>query len=233
MSTPQIQLRQVSRSYTLGGHEVQALTPIDLDIQAGEMIFFVGPSGSGKTTLLNLIAGIDTPSTGSVWVDGEDIARFSAPKLLEYRRRKVGLVFQFHHLIPNLTAWENVELVAEMVSGGGDIRGCLAAVGLEARSGHFPHQLSGGEQQRVAIARAMVKDPPILLGDEPTGNLDARTGKQVLGLFSEANRRGKTVLLVTHNLAYTPVASRVIRMADGKIVADERNENPMPVEQLA
>jgi putative ABC transport system ATP-binding protein len=233
VSTPLIQLRQVSRRYLLGGHEVQALAPLDLDIEAGEMIFFVGPSGSGKTTLLNLIAGIDTPNTGSVLVDGQDIAKLSPAKLLEYRRRKVGLVFQFHHLIPNLTAWENVELVAEMVSGQGDIRGSLAAVGLEARSGHFPHQLSGGEQQRVAIARAMVKDPPILLGDEPTGNLDARTGKQVLSLFAEANRRGKTVLLVTHNLAYTPVATRVIRMADGKILADERNATPMPVEQLA
>lgn len=228
----QIELRNVSRKYLLGGHEVQALKPLDLDIEAGEMIFFVGPSGSGKTTLLNLLAGIDSPDTGSVVVDGEDIARLSGGKLLEYRRRKVGLVFQFHHLIPNLTAWENVELVAEMVSGGGDIRGSLAAVGLEKRSGHFPHQLSGGEQQRVAIARAMVKDPPILLGDEPTGNLDARTGKQVLGLFSEANKRGKTVMLVTHNLAYTPVASRVIRMADGGIVSDERNPSPLPVEQL-
>lgn len=228
----QIELRNVSRRYLLGGHEVHALKPLDLDIHEGEMVFFVGPSGSGKTTLLNLLAGIDSPNTGSVVVEGQDIARLSGGKLLEYRRKKVGLVFQFHHLIPNLTAWENVELVAEMVSGGGDIRGSLAAVGLEQRAGHFPHQLSGGEQQRVAIARAMVKDPPILLGDEPTGNLDARTGKQVLGLFSEANKRGKTVMLVTHNLGYTPVASRVIRMADGAIVSDERNPSPLPVEQL-
>jgi len=223
----------VSRNYVLGGHEVQALAPLNLDIEAGEMVFFVGPSGSGKTTLLNLLAGIDSPNTGSVVVDGQDIARLSPRQLLEYRRRKVGLVFQFHHLIPNLTAWENVELVAELVKGGGDIRACLAAVGLEGRAGHFPHQLSGGEQQRVAIARAMVKDPPILLGDEPTGNLDARTGKQVLSLFAEANRRGKTVMLVTHNMGYTPVASRVIRMADGRVVADERNPSPTPVEQLA
>lgn len=223
----------MSRNYVLGGHEVQALAPLNLDIEAGEMVFFVGPSGSGKTTLLNLLAGIDSPNTGSVVVDGQDIARLSARQLLEYRRRKVGLVFQFHHLIPNLTAWENVELVAELVKGQGDIRACLAAVGLEARAGHFPHQLSGGEQQRVAVARALVKDPPILLGDEPTGNLDARTGKQVLGLFAEANRRGKTVMLVTHNLAYTPVATRVIRMADGRVVADERNPSPLPVEQLA
>lgn len=227
-----ISLRGVSRKYILGGHEVMALKPLDLDIEAGEMVIFVGPSGSGKTTLLNLMAGIDSPDTGSVVVDGMDIAKLRSSKLLEYRRKKVGLVFQFHHLIPNLTAWENVELVAEMVSGGGDIRGCLEAVGLGERSGHFPHQLSGGEQQRVAIARAMVKDPPILLGDEPTGNLDARTGKQVLNLFAQANKRGKTVLMVTHNLDYTPVASRVIRMADGGIVKDERNENPLPVDQL-
>lgn len=209
-----------------------ALAPLDLDIEAGEMVLFVGPSGSGKTTLLNLMAGIDSPDTGSVVVDGLDIAKLSASKLLDYRRKKVGLVFQFHHLIPNLTAWENVELVAEMVSGGGDIKGCLEAVGLGERGGHFPHQLSGGEQQRVAIARAMVKDPPILLGDEPTGNLDARTGKQVLNLFAQANKRGKTVLMVTHNLDYTPVATRVIRMADGGIISDERNANPTPVDQL-
>jgi len=209
-----------------------ALAPLDLDIEAGEMVLFVGPSGSGKTTLLNLMAGIDSPDTGSVVVDGLDIAKLSSSKLLEYRRKKVGLVFQFHHLIPNLTAWENVELVAEMVSGGGDIKGCLEAVGLGERASHFPHQLSGGEQQRVAIARAMVKDPPILLGDEPTGNLDARTGKQVLNLFTQANKRGKTVLMVTHNLDYTPVATRVIRMADGGIVSDERNPNPTPVDQL-
>ncbi|MFN8611379.1 MAG: ABC transporter ATP-binding protein [Vulcanimicrobiota bacterium] len=228
----QICLRGVSRKYILGGHEVMALKPLDLDIEAGEMVLFVGPSGSGKTTLLNLMAGIDSPDTGTIMVDGQDIARLSNSKLLEYRRKKVGLVFQFHHLIPNLTAWENVELVAEMVSGGGDIKGCLEAVGLGERAGHFPHQLSGGEQQRVAIARAMVKDPPILLGDEPTGNLDARTGKQVLSLFTQANQRGKTVLMVTHNLDYTPVASRVIRMADGGIVKDERNENPLPVDQL-
>lgn len=225
-------LRGVSRKYTLGGHEVLALKPLDLDIEAGEMVLFVGPSGSGKTTLLNLMAGIDSPDTGTILVDGQDIAKLSSSKLLEYRRKKVGLVFQFHHLIPNLTAWENVELVAEMVSGGGDIKGCLEAVGLAERAGHFPHQLSGGEQQRVAIARAMVKDPPILLGDEPTGNLDARTGKQVLNLFAQANKRGKTVLMVTHNLDYTPVATRVIRMADGGIVKDERNENPLSVEQL-
>lgn len=228
----QIVLKGVSRSFMLGGHDVHALHPTDLEIEAGEMVFFVGPSGSGKTTLLNLIAGIDSPTSGSVWVNGRDIARLSAGKLLEYRRNDIGLVFQFHHLIPNLTAWENVELVAELVGGKGRIAQSLDAVGLGQRAQHFPHQLSGGEQQRVAIARAMVKDPPILMGDEPTGNLDAKTGKQVLSLLSAANKRGKTVLMVTHNLAYTPVASRVIRMGDGRVLSDERNASPLPVEQL-
>lgn len=229
----QIQLRGVSRSFQLGGHTVAALAPMDLEIDKGELVLVVGPSGSGKTTLMNLIAGIDTPDSGSIVVEGRDIARLSASQLLEYRRQQVGLVFQFHHLIPNLTAWENVELVAEMVKGRGDVAASLKAVGLEARGGHFPHQMSGGEQQRVAIARAMVKDPPILLGDEPTGNLDVRTGKQVLGLFAEASRRGKTVILVTHNLSYCPVATRVIRMADGRVLSDERNSQPLEVEQLA
>jgi putative ABC transport system ATP-binding protein len=228
-----IQLRGVSRTFALGGHDVPALRSTDLDIESGEMVLFVGPSGSGKTTLLNLIAGIDSPSTGSIVVNGKDIARLTASQLLEYRRSQVGLVFQFHHLIPNLTAWENVELVAQLVRGGGDVGGALGAVGLAARGGHFPHQMSGGEQQRVAIARALVKDAPILLGDEPTGNLDNRTGKQVLNLFLEAQKRGKTVIMVTHNLAYCPVATRIIRMADGAVQSDERNAQPAPVESLA
>lgn len=228
----QISLRGVSREFLLGGHKVQALAQMDLDIEAGELVFFVGPSGSGKTTLLNLIAGIDSPSSGEVRVNGEDIARFNARQLLEYRRNRVGLVFQFHHLIPNLTAWENVELVAELVHGKDNIQPSLEAVGLGKRSGHFPHQMSGGEQQRVAIARALVKDPPILLGDEPTGNLDASTGRQVLKLFAEANQRGKTVIMVTHNLDHIPMATRVIRMGDGKVVSDVRNPHPTPVDEL-
>lgn len=228
----QISLRGVSRSYDLGGHPVQALSTLDLDIEEGELVFFVGPSGSGKTTLLNLIAGIDSPSSGQVFVNGQDIAKFNSSQLLEYRRNQVGLVFQFHHLIPNLTAWENVELVAELVSGKDNIQKSLESVGLAKRTGHFPHQMSGGEQQRVAIARALVKDPPILLGDEPTGNLDAKTGKQVLELFAQANHRGKTVMMVTHNLDYIPMATRVIRMGDGKVASDIRNPNPTPVEDL-
>lgn len=228
----QVVLRGASRSFQLGGHTVQALHPTDLTIEAGEMVFFVGPSGSGKTTLMNLIGGIDSPSSGSVVVNGRDIARLKAGQLLEYRRNEVGLVFQFHHLIPNLTAWENVELVAEMVGGRSKIGASLEAVGLGGRTGHFPHQMSGGEQQRVAIARALVKDPPILLGDEPTGNLDVSTGKQVLNLLTQANRRGKTIIMVTHNLEYVPLASRVIRMADGRIQSDEKNPRPLTVDEL-
>jgi len=217
---------QLSRSYGSSDNPVQALKPTNLSLEAGELVMVVGPSGSGKTTLMNLVAGIDTPSSGELIIDGHKLHQLKSPQLLEYRRQKVALVFQFHHLIPNLTAWENIELVASMVRGGGDIKGALEMVGLGARGHHFPHQLSGGEQQRVAIARALVKDSPLLLGDEPTGNLDGTNGRQVLKLFCEARARGKTVLLVTHNLAHTSVANRVITMADGCIVSDQKNSQP-------
>ncbi len=229
----QIELRGVSRTFQLGGHPVQALSEVNLDIEAGEFVLVVGPSGSGKTTLMNLIAGIDVPTGGSLRVNGHEISRYGPRQLLEYRRTEVAVVFQFHHLIPNLTAWENIEMVAELVRGKGDVGAALAAVGLSQRGQHFPHQLSGGEQQRVAVARALVKDTPILVGDEPTGNLDGKTGKQILGLFSEASQRGKTIILVTHNLAYCPVATRVIQMADGRVQSDVRNQQPISVAELA
>ncbi len=217
----------------MGAHRVQALHPTDLSVEKGEFVVVLGPSGSGKTTLLNLVAGIDSPTSGRVRVDGVDISSLSRARLVEYRRRSVGVVFQLHNLIPNLTSRENVELVAELVGVGGTrSEEVLAAVGLSHRGDHFPHELSGGEQQRVAIARALVKDPPILLGDEPTGSLDAATGKLVLRLLCDIHAQGKCILMVTHNASIAQVATRVLSMKDGRIRSDILNTSPLQPEQI-
>ncbi|MBT9589143.1 ABC transporter ATP-binding protein [bacterium] len=216
----------------MGTHRVQALQPTDLSIERGEFIIVLGPSGSGKTTLMNLIAGIDSPSSGILRVDGVEVSALNRKSLVHYRRRSVGVIFQFHNLIPNLTARENVELVAELVGASRAGEEVLGAVGLGERGDHFPHELSGGEQQRVAIARALVKDPPILLGDEPTGSLDAATGRRVLKLLHEIHGRGKCVIMVTHNAALTSVATRVLTMKDGLIRSDVRNNSPLDPDDI-
>ena len=229
-----IELSGAARTYNLGANPVPALHPIDLTIERDEFLVVLGPSGSGKTTLMNLIAGIDTPDDGILRVDGVEVSSLSRKQLVEYRRRSVGVVFQFHNLIPNLTARENVDLVAELVSGrrGKRTQEVLEAVGLGKRADHFPHELSGGEQQRVAIARALVKDPPILLGDEPTGALDAATGRRVLKLFREVHARGKCIILVTHNAAIAQMGTRVLAMRDGQIRSDERNAKPLDPDEI-
>ncbi len=220
------------RSYPMGDRQVQALHPLNLSIESNEFVMILGPSGSGKTTLLNLLAGMDTPSGGTLTVDGLELSTMGRRELVEYRRHHVGVVFQFFNLIPNLTALENVEFVAELTGVEGSSSEALCAVGLEGRQHHFPHELSGGEQQRVAIARALVKDPPIILGDEPTGNLDVATGQKILKLFQTVSKRGRCVILVTHNQAITRAATRVITLGDGRIRSDERNANPEPAEDI-
>jgi putative ABC transport system ATP-binding protein len=208
--------------------EVHALQDADLEVRQGQFVVILGPSGSGKTTILNLVGGIDTPTAGRVLVDGVDIGTHPDAALTAYRRERVGFVFQFFNLIPTLTARENVELAAELVSHPRDTGDMLEAVGLADRAAHFPSELSGGEQQRVAIARALVKNPPILLCDEPTGELDFETGRRVMQLLRQINRaEGRTVLLVTHNSAIPAVADRVVRLRSGMIVAQEENRAPM------
>jgi len=220
------------RSYPMGDRQVQALHPLNLSIESNEFVMILGPSGSGKTTLLNLLAGMDTPSGGTLTVDGLELSTMGRRELVDYIRHHVGVVFQFFNLIPNLTAPGNVEFVAELTGVGGSSSVALCAVGLEGRQHHFPHELSGGEQQRVAIARALVKDPPIILGDEPTGNLDVATGQKILKLFQTVSKRGRCVILVTHNQAITRAATRVITLGDGRIRSDERNANPEPAEDI-
>jgi len=228
-----LQLEDVSRSYQMGQVEVKALTGVTLNIVRGEFMVILGPSGSGKTTLLNLIGGIDSPTSGKIIVDGIEITALGDKGLTDYRRNHIGFVFQFFNLIPTLTAKENVEFAAELVEKPRDVMEVLELVGLKERADHYPSELSGGEQQRVAIARAMVKDPPILLCDEPTGELDFETGKHILSSMRRINEVDhKTVLLVTHNTAIGEIAYRVIRLRSGEIVEVRQNPSPADPQEL-
>ena len=230
-----IVMKQVDKTYGEGPTAVRALREIDLDIPSGEFTVLLGPSGSGKTTALNLTGAIDDVTAGSLMVNGIDVTGLSTDEQIAYRRSEVGFIFQFFNLIPTLTASENVELVAELTGhdGGDRAREVLELVGLADRADHFPAQLSGGEQQRVAIARALAKEPPILLCDEPTGELDFETGRMILGLLRDLNRRNnQTVLLVTHNAAVGDMADRVLRLRSGMVVDDLRIESPVEAEAL-
>jgi putative ABC transport system ATP-binding protein len=239
-----IQMSGVTKTYPMGEVEVHALRGIDLGVQRGRMVVILGPSGCGKTTTLNLIGGLDRPSSGSLVVGGEDIARMNDARLTRYRREKVGFVFQFFNLIPTLSAAENIELALTLnrdrtrrprENGGMRKRAqeLLGLVGLEGRTDHFPSQLSGGEQQRVAIARSLANDPSVLLCDEPTGNLDLETGVQVLGAIRDLNRRqGATVILVTHNSAIAPLADQIVRLRNGVIEKIEDVREPIELSQV-
>jgi len=220
-----IQVRALTKSLDTRTRRVDILRGIDLDIPSGQIVAIMGPSGSGKTTLLGLLAGLDSPSSGQVLLDGEDIARLSEDRMAVLRGRKIGFVFQSYHLIPTLTAEENVrlpmELAGEEPGDAARARDLLRRVGLEDRSGHLPVELSGGEQQRVALARAFARRPSILLADEPTGNLDSASGRMVLDLLLELNReQGATLVLVTHESAVAQCAGRRVLLRDGLIAAE-------------
>ncbi|MGE5408516.1 MAG: ABC transporter ATP-binding protein [Syntrophothermus sp.] len=234
---PLIQLTGVARRYRMGEVTVTALEGVDLRVDAGEFLVVLGPSGSGKTTLLNLIGALDSPTEGSVRILGEDITAASRAQLFEFRRHTVSFIFQTFNLFPALTALENVEFGAD-VSGRGEARAVaretLERVGLGERGDHFPHELSGGEQQRVAIARALATRNPILLADEPTGELDFRTGVQILELLHEQTHTEETaVLIVTHNREIARVAHRVIELSSGRVVSDGPNPGgPAEISEL-
>jgi putative ABC transport system ATP-binding protein len=226
-------LERIGKSYRSGSTPVSALADVTLELSAGEFVVILGPSGSGKTTLLNLIGGLDRPSSGRLVVAGSDLTQLSEAALTRYRREKVGFIFQFFNLVPTLTAQENVLLAAQLVDAPRGADALLEAVGLAARRHHFPGQLSGGEQQRVAIARALVKNPAVILADEPTGSLDSETGTRILALLQRLARNdGRTVLLVTHNTALAGMADRVIRLKDGRVVENRRNDAPVSAEEL-
>lgn len=233
-------LEDVVKTYHMGEVDVTALNHTDLVLDRGEFVVILGPSGSGKTTLLNLIGGIDSPTAGRVVIDGEDISHYRQRELTMFRRRTVGFVFQFFNLIPTLTARENVDFALQLSARdrrSGKHRETsaqlLAKVGLSERLEHFPSQLSGGEQQRVAVARALAKKPALVLGDEPTGNLDFRTGKLVLSAMREVNRLlGTTVVIVTHNQPLAAAADRVLHFREGRISRIEVNAHPVPPEDV-
>ena len=226
---PLIEVEAASRVYRMGDVDVHALREASLVVEAGEFLAIVGPSGSGKSTLLNLIGGMDQVTSGAVRFGEQDLTRASDRELTLFRRHSVGFVFQLYNLIPTLTAEENVEVAAELSPSPRSARECLELVGLAERAHHFPAQLSGGEQQRVAIARAIVGDPPLLLCDEPTGALDTSTGRAVMELLQDLNRRlGKTVVVITHDPKVAEFAPRVARISDGRIVSDERRSESEP-----
>lgn len=226
-------LHEVSKSYVMGEVTVEALKETALDIYSGELLVILGPSGSGKSTLLNLVGGIDQPSSGQIIFANQPLTNVHDNILTRYRRQEVGFVFQFYNLIPDLTAAENVALAAELVDSPLPLDEALRDVGLWERRDHFPSQLSGGEQQRVAIARAIVKQPRLLLCDEPTGALDFETGKSVLRLLCDIRqKRSGTVVIVTHNTAIAAIADRVVRMRSGLIAEITVNSQPLPPERI-
>lgn len=228
-----VKLENVTKIYRMGEIEIRAADGIDFEIMKGEFVVIVGPSGAGKTTVLNVLGGMDTATSGSIWVDGKDISKYNPRELTGYRRDDIGFVFQFYNLISNLTALENVELALQICRDPLSARSVLKDVGLGDRMKNFPAQLSGGEQQRVSIARALAKNPKLLLCDEPTGALDYNTGKAILKLLQDMCReRGMTVIVITHNSAIAPMADRVIKIKNGKVSGMTVNENPISVETI-
>lgn len=225
--------RGLTKVYQMGEVQVRALQGVDLDLYEGEFVVLLGPSGSGKSTLLNILGGLDTPTSGTVYYADHDLSVYDDETLTRYRREHVGFVFQFYNLIPSLTARENVALVTEIARNPMTPEEALALVGLADRMDHFPAQLSGGEQQRVAIARAIAKRPDVLLCDEPTGALDVQTGLKVLEAIARVNEElGTTAAIITHNAAIAGMADRVIRLTDGRISSIERNAHRKPAREI-
>ena len=220
-----IELKNLSKHYEMGENIVKALDGIDVKIKKGDFIAIVGPSGSGKSTMMNMIGALDLATEGEIFLEDENIENLEESELAQIRGRKIGFVFQTFNLIPTLTALENVMLPMTFQGLGGEEKleraeKILKKVGLEHRKNHFSNELSGGEMQRVAIARALANNPEVILADEPTGNLDSKTGKEIMKIFTDLNKKGKTIILVTHDLDLTKYATKVLKLRDGKIEKD-------------
>lgn len=228
-----IEFNQITKEYKNGETSIKALDEASFCVEKGELAVILGSSGAGKTTALNILGGMDIPTSGQIIVDGNDITQYKKRQLVGYRRKDIGFVFQFYNLVPNLTTLENVELAAQVCKDSLDAGETLEKVGLGERKNNFPAQLSGGEQQRVSIARALAKNPKLLLCDEPTGALDYNTGKQILQLLQDTCRKeGITVLLITHNSALAPMADRLIRFKNGKVIQMTQNPKPIPIAEI-
>ncbi len=228
-----VEFSDVSKIYRMGEIEVSAVHDMSFSIEQGEFVVIVGPSGAGKTTLLNMLGGMDSCTSGTILLDGDEVSSYNAKQLTEYRRYDIGFVFQFYNLVQNLTARENVELASQICKDPLSADEVLREVGLRDRMCNFPGQLSGGEQQRVAIARALAKNPKLLLCDEPTGALDYSTGKAILKLLQDTcSASGKTVVVVTHNSAFCAIANRIIRVREGSVASVELNPDPVSADTL-
>lgn len=228
-----VELKNVTKTYSTGEREFRALDNVDLKLEKGKFVVVLGPSGAGKSTLLNLIGGMDSPTGGTIFVDGKDISGYKEDALSRYRAETVGFIFQFYNILPTLTVLENVALVKDIAKNTMDAHEAIARVGLSQHENKFPSQLSGGEQQRVSIARAVAKNPKILLCDEPTGALDSATGVEVLQLLMEQCRKsGTTVIIVTHNSLFADIADTVVRVKNGKIQSVTQNVAPKCIEEV-
>lgn len=228
-----IEFENVKKIYQMGEVEIPALAGVNFSINKGEFVVIAGASGAGKSTILNILGGMDSCTSGNIYVDGKEISKYNSKELTTYRRYDIGFVFQFYNLVQNLTVVENVELATEICKEPLDIDETIDAVGLGHRKGNFPAQLSGGEQQRVAIARALAKNPKLLLCDEPTGALDYQTGKSILKLLQDTCRKSNmTVVVITHNMALCEMGDKVIKVRNGLIESITENPNPTPVERI-
>ena len=227
-----IELKNVKKTYIVGDKSFNALDGIDLKINQGEFVVVLGPSGAGKSTLLNLLGGMDKVTSGSIIIGEEDIAKYSDKELTRYRANDVGFIFQFYNIMPTLTVDENVNLIKDVTNTSKDSKEVLKSVGLLKHADKFPQELSGGEQQRVSIARAIMKNPKVLLCDEPTGALDSKTGVEVLKLLRKQSDDDTTVIIVTHNSLISEIADRIIRIKNGKVVSNELNKHPKNIDEV-
>ena len=227
-----IELKNVKKTYVIGEQKFNALDGINLEINQGEFVVILGPSGAGKSTLLNLLGGMDKATSGSIIIGEDNIAKFNDNELTRYRAHDVGFIFQFYNIMPTLTVEENVNLIKDVTNTSKNAKDVLKSVGISRHADKFPQELSGGEQQRVSIARAIMKNPKVLLCDEPTGALDSKTSVEILKLLREQSDQDTTVIIVTHNALIANIANRVIKIKNGKVESNEFNKHPMKIDEV-